>query len=558
MTRGGRLPGWSLLVLMGCASGVHPVQGAKEDLDPGSGKTPSLALLHGKVFTSDVRRPWAEALGIAGDRIAVVGTDEEVQRWAAGQGNARIIDVAGRVVIPGINDAHVHEPTVWSPIRAVESEDPSAEELLAGIARASGDRPPGAWLGATLGIRVLDDLQAGRPGVDRSALDRVAPDRPVWLEGFGGHVALLNSAALRALGVREDQRDEAGGWFGRDAKGRLNGYVFEWAKFRLGVRMDSGQDDEQVLRSIDVYARRAVRYGITSVQTMPGVEYGRFAALMPRAGSPIRWRVIRNPFDGGVLTLDANPFSVAAMTRLNGVKYILDGSPLEGWAAMRAPYADRPGWTGRIDLSSEDVRRIVAEAARGKEPLLLHCTGDRCTELVLRIMEETAPPEVWRPLRVRIEHGDGLLPDLLPRASRLGVVVVENPTHFTLGDLFLRRYGAAIAAEWQPFRSLGKNGIMLALGSDGPMNPYLNLEMAVTHPARPGEAITREEAVVAYTRGSAFAEFAEKEKGTLAPGMLADLAVLTQDIFTLPTNRLPGTESWLTIVGGRIVYVAQP
>jgi predicted amidohydrolase YtcJ len=173
--------------------------------------------------------------------------------------------------------------------------------------------------------------------------------------------------------------------------------------------------------------------------------------------------------------------------------------------------------------------------------------------------------------RVRLEHAEGLLPDLVQQAKDLGVIVVQNPTAFALGDLFTTRYGKERTAINQPFGSLLKAGIPLAIGSDGQtsnpgvltddtfradteINPYLNIMLATHDPFRPEESITREQAVIAYTLTSAYAEFAEKDKGSLEPGKLADLAVLSQDIFEAPAADLPKTESLLTMVGGKIVY----
>jgi predicted amidohydrolase YtcJ len=548
----GRLIG--MVVLLGCAAGSRAPSGSASP--PSAAHAGAVALLHGRIFTADVAHPWAAALGFEGERISVVGSDDEVRRWAAARGGVRFVDLGGRVVIPGWNDAHVHEPEVFFDHQEVAGDDPSAEELLATLAQASG-ASPGIWLRGNLGPRLLDALHTGRKVLDRWALDRVAPDHPVWLEGAGGHVALLNSLALRRLDVPENPPDEVGSWFGRDAAGRPDGYVHEWAKWRLDVRIAASQDDAHVLAAIEKVSSRAIRAGVTTLQTMPNIDPGRLLALVERARSPVRWRIIRTPSAGVTEPAGSSGASPTVMARLDGVKYLLDGSPLEGWAAMRVPYADRPGWTGRIDLSDAQIRRFLAEAMRGKEPLLVHCVGDRCTEMLIGAMEVTASPEAWRPLRVRLEHGDGLVPDLRARAARLGLVVVENPTHFALGDLFGRRFGGAVAKELQPLRSLAADGFALALGTDGPPSPFENLAFAVTHPARPGEALSREDAVAAHTRGSAFAEFAEREKGTLTPGMVADLAVLTQDIFTVPVERLPATESCLTVVGGRIVFDAR-
>jgi predicted amidohydrolase YtcJ len=200
---------------------------------------------------------------------------------------------------------------------------------------------------------------------------------------------------------------------------------------------------------------------------------------------------------------------------------------------------------------------MLRESLRRDDQLMVHIAGDRATETFLAAMEATGGREIWAKRRVRIEHGDGVLPDLVARARDLGVVVVQNPIHFTLGDMFVSRFGVDRANQLQPFRSLIDAGIPMAIGSDGPPNPYLNIMLASTYGRHPAEAISREQAVVAYTLTSAFAEFAEKDKGSLEPGKLADLAVLSQDIFKVAADDLPKTESVLTMVGGKIVYDAK-
>jgi predicted amidohydrolase YtcJ len=164
-------------------------------------------------------------------------------------------------------------------------------------------------------------------------------------------------------------------------------------------------------------------------------------------------------------------------------------------------------------------------------------------------MRAVGPPEEWRKKRMRIEHGDGLHPDLIALAKDFGVVVVVNPTHVVAKALFPK-------GPYMPVKSLLKAGVPIAIGSDGPMNPGLNIQLITTEPGNAAEGITREEAVDAYTRGAAFAEFAENEKGTIAAGKLADLAVLSQDIFRVPVDALPDTKSVLTLVDGKIAYDA--
>jgi predicted amidohydrolase YtcJ len=246
------------------------------------------------------------------------------------------------------------------------------------------------------------------------------------------------------------------------------------------------------------------------------------------------------------------------LTEISGTKWILDGTPLERLAALREPYSDSPGWHGRVDFPPDTIRAMLREAVESGQQPLLHIVGDSTMALALHLMMEVAPDSVWQRLRPRVEHGEGLMPDLVPLARRLNVTVVQNPTHFALGPAYAARYGAERGGKMQLFRSLTAAGVRIAIGSDGPQDPFLNLMLATMHPDNPAEAVTLEQAVTAYTLGSAYAEGRESEKGSLTVGKLADLAVLSQDIFAIPAGKLPGTTSVLTLVGGRVVHEAGP
>ncbi|MCA1622900.1 MAG: amidohydrolase family protein [Acidobacteria bacterium] len=197
---------------------------------------------------------------------------------------------------------------------------------------------------------------------------------------------------------------------------------------------------------------------------------------------------------------------------------------------------------------------MIRESLKFNQPLLLHCVGDRACQAAFDAMEKVGNGKIdWTKKRLRVEHGEMVVDDLLERAKKLGVVVVQNPTHFTDGELERSRWGGGKSR----IRSMIEMGVPFALGSDGPINPFLNIMLAAIHPDNPSQAISREQAVRAYTIGSAFAEFTETQKGILAKGKLADLAVLSQDIFSVSPGELPKTQSVLTIVGGKIVYDAK-
>ena len=295
---------------------------------------------------------------------------------------------------------------------------------------------------------------------------------------------------------------------------------------------------------------------------MTYMPLGRYVKLLEQAQFPVRMRLIRWPATDAKgrdvkegLDLPLHPPGLPLIT-VSGTKWVLDGTPLERGMAVRGEYRDRPGWSGTLNFPEGEIAAMLRDTVARDDQLLLHAPGDRAIETMFKAMIAVDSDEAhWPSRRVRLEHGDGLLIDLIPTARRLGVIVVQNPTHFDPGmNPIIARFGPK--SPYLPLRSLLATDIPLAIGSDGPMNPGLNLMFAITHPLNPSEAITPAQAVTAYTRGSAFAEFAEKEKGTLAPGMLADLAVLSQDVFNISPAELPKTTSVLTLVGGKIVYDA--
>ncbi len=521
----------------------------------GAEAAPDLILLDGKVFTADPARRNAEAVAIRGEKISAVGASAEILALAGP--HTRRIDARGRVVIPGINDAHFHHtpepPGVHLELKGME---PSWEEVLDALAAAVRTAPKGAWIFGSHGIQVVND-----PRATRFALDRIAPDNPVVTLCYFGHGHVVNTRAMQVLRISPEEPDPIGGFHECVAGAKqITGKLFEYAGWSPCRRLFDGASDGDAAESARQLANEAVRFGITSIQNMSMLSADRYVGMLRAAQAPIRIRVIRFPFtqagaraanDGRDLPLHPPGLPLATV---RGTKWVLDGTPLERNAAQRTAYRDRPGWYGRLNFPEREMRAMLRESLESDDPLLVHAVGDKTVESFLDALEAEAKDVDWKPRRVRIEHGEGLFPDLLPRARGFGVVVVQNPSHFGFADTYLERYGEG--CPHQPVRSLLEAGIPLALGSDGPLNPFLNLMFAVANPTRPSESLTREQAVEAYTRGSAFAEFEEDQKGTIASGKLADLAILSQDIFAAPVGDLPKTQSLLTMVGGRIVYDA--
>ncbi len=520
---------------------------------------PSIVVHNGRIFTADAEGPWAEALAISGEEIVSVGSNDDVLRLV-GDGT-RVIDAAGRLVIPGLNDAHVHAGA-WPETISLElgegpMPDPSWVDVLAAVSSAAADASEGMQLHGTIGSAVLDD-----PAATRQALDAVAGGHPVFLWGWTGHGMVFNTPALELVGFTLDTPDMPGGMFRRD-NGVLTGRVDEYGGVAAARRLAEDEGHDATVAAYRRLSDRALRYGMTTVQLMStGASLPNALSGLRDASTPLRWSIYHWPMPAEDVSEGwaEPPSGATGIPRVSvaGVKWMLDGTPVERGAAMRRPYADRPEWTGVLNFSPADIRRILEAAlARGEQPAF-HVSGDSAVALLLRTMADIAPADRWRGLRVRLEHGDGLAPDLFPLAADLGVVHIQNPLHLALPAVMGARMGERLAG-YQLLRSVGDAGIALALGSDAGgsgFNPFLNMMLAVAHPTHPDEGLTPEGALAAYTRGAAHAERAESRKGMLRAGMQADVAILSQDILSIPPDQWPATESVLTIVGGEVAYEA--
>ena len=503
---------------------------------------PDLILLHGKIFTGDTARRYVEALAIKGHKILATGTTRAMQQLATA--HTKVLDMHGKTVVPGFNDAHDHlgwllpsKNTYLTEFSVPGLSKPAATDSLVRLVRNAA---PGQWLCGTIGLTVFRD-----PTVRRSFLDSLAPHNPVVLAVQWGHGMVVNSAALRTLGIADTAADPLGGWYERQAGTRqLSGALYEYAQFPFWQAVAIA-NPRALVEGLRAHAREELSLGITTVQNLSSTLQGDAARrYFAEAALPLRTRIIAMPGTtpkGRSLHEWPAPAKAGSggLTYYSGIKYVVDGTPLEQTALRTTSYPGRPGWYGRLNFPPDTLRRILQEALTGNRQLLLHVTGDSATGLVLRLMKSLAPPETWQRHRVRIEHGMGITAAVVRDVKALGIVVVLTP-----------QYGLR-----SPLRSWMALGIPLAIGPDDDINPFLGIWRVTTQHA-PGENLSREQALIAYTHGGAYAEFAETTKGTLQPGMLADLAVLSQDVFSVPASQLPAIRSVLTVLNGKIVYQA--
>jgi predicted amidohydrolase YtcJ len=523
-------------------------------LTSGAIAAPQLVLVNAKVFTADPALPYAQAVAIEDGRILAVGSDEQVRKLIGPK--TRIIDVGGRLVTPGLVEAHVHLGTeLPKPPLAMPNlpfPGPTAEQALAAVEQAARTRTD--WICAYVGPLVARDQRNWR-----KALDLVAPNTPVFLKGFWGHTSIVNSEGLRRLSIAESITDPLGGWWGRDENGRLDGRAYEAAE-TITPRIRP-LTPEYLATAFGAAQQRYARWGVTSIHLMNNdksleVTLAGLAAAKPtQKWTVYSWGAWQTPADhipNAWAVVEAAAKQATAKVRVEGPKWVLDGTPVEQYALQRNAYGSRPGWRGRSNFTDAQLREILKLALERPTQIALHIAGDAETDRMLKTMEQLAPASAWKAKRVRLEHGDGVQPDMIEKVLQFGLVVIQNPTH-----LGVPMPGESLASDHMLLKSFVAAGIPLALGSDGgpkEQNPFLNLMLAALHAGEPTEALTREAALTAYTAGGAYAEGQEQRKGRIAPGLAADLAVLSQDVLTVPTPLLPATTSLLTMVDGEIIF----
>ncbi len=529
-------------------------------------------LFNGVIYTQDDHQPRVSAIAIRDGRVVALGADHEIRPLLRPGGEA--VDLRGCTVIPGLVDAHVHLSNYARFLHEVDLNGAQsarhAAELVAANARQT---PPGEWI---CGFGWDQTRWPGRRFPAASDLDDLVPDHPVYLSARSGHAAWVNSAALRRAGISASTPDPAGARIERDPSGEPTGILFEGPAMDLAAALIPPPSAEQLASMVRAAITRAHRGGLTGVHDFDGPEAFRAFQVLKARGE-LTLRIVKNiPVEhlDEAIGLGLQWGFGDDWLRIGGVKTFADGAlgPRTAW--MIRPYEGEPDNYGICVTDPEEMKENVSRASAAGLPSTIHAIGDRAVHHVLNIYEAVRREEIARgvthaQMRHRIEHVQVIHPDDAERLGRLGVIASMQPNHATSDMDMAERYWGDRCDYAYNWRLQIDAGAVLALGSDAPIEaiePLPNLQAAVTRrrpDGTPGPAgwrsgangrLSVSEAVQGFTIGAAYAAGTEDRQGRLAPGYLADLVVLGQNIYTCDPMTIGATTVLGTLVAGQWVH----
>ncbi|MEW5900021.1 MAG: amidohydrolase family protein [Acidobacteriota bacterium] len=528
-----------------------------------------LVLLNGVVWTGESDRPWAEGVAIRGEKIIAVGRSREVRALAGRE--TRLFDLAGRLVLPGFIDSHTHFLDGGFSLLSIRlREAKSRDDFVARVREKAAELPKGEW--------ILngdwDHQQFNPPELPRREwIDAATLEHPVCVNRHDGHMALANSLALKIAGITRETPSPAGGEILKDPITREPTGILKDAAIALVTHHVPPSTMEAKFRAAEAALRQAAEAGITSTHDMAssaanfevyqslqkaGKLTCRIFLYIPISEVDVYARLsLQTPFGNDFL-------------RIGGLKGFVDGSLGSSTALFFEPYTDDPNLTGlfHCQMYPEGImeQRVLAADKAGLQ-VAIHAIGDRANAVLLDIYEKAVSQNAPRDRRWRIEHAQHLRRQDMERMARLGVIASVQPFHAVDdGRWAEQKIGPERCRTTYAFRTLLDQGVRLACGSDwtvAPLDPLSGIYAAVTRRTTDGknpqgwypeQKISVEEAVQGYTLSGAYAEFAEKEKGSIKEGKLADLVILDKNIFRIPPEEILQARVNATVVGGRIVF----
>lgn len=538
-------------------------------------------VVHGRVYTVNSKQPWAEAVAIRGDKIVAVGGAKDIEAY---RGPAtKVVDAGGRLVLPGFTDCHIHFLDGAYSLQLVQlggaKDVPEIQRRVKAYADAHPNEPwvlGGGWTYPSVGPSNLPD---------KKYLDEIIPDRPVYLEAFDGHTWWANSKALQLAHITRNTANPEGGEIVRDPKtGEPTGALKEDTADALVTKVIPLHSREEKLAAFRAGLKEANRAGLVRVHSASGV--GIASSDLQNADLLDELRKSGQLTVRMYLAYRAQPPTVtpAQLEEIDearrkyhdewisagAVKFFMDGVVESHTAAMLTPYSDDPKLVGSLLWDPESYQRAVAELDKRGIQIFTHAIGDRAVRVTLDAYENAANKNGTHDRRHRVEHIETITAQDIPRFGKLGVIASFQPLHAYPDDdtllVWARNAGPERTQRAWPWHSVENSGGVLAFGSDWPvvtLNPWEGVQNAVTRQTQEGnppggfvpqERISLEEAIRGYTLGAAIGGRREQAEGSLEPGKLADLIVVSQDLFQIKSNEISKTEVLLTIVGGKVVY----
>ncbi|HSC27820.1 MAG TPA: amidohydrolase [Vicinamibacterales bacterium] len=537
-----------------------------------------LVLTNGKIVTVEDDTPQVEAIALAGDRIADMGTSADMKRHVGPGTN--VIDLKGQLVIPGFIEGHGHFTGVGqAQLNLNLMKTNSWDEIVSMVEEAAKGAKPGQWIYGR-GWHQEKWNRKPEPNVEgfptHEALSRVSPDNPVLLTHASGHASFANAKAMELSGITKDTPDPAGGDILRDAAGNPIGAFRETASrlIRRGAGEPRPTPEEAAARArrvLELASKEVVSKGVTSFQDAGSsvADVDLMKQLIDEGKIHVRlWIMLR--MDNRALAANLARYRMIdygnGFLTVRAIKKSIDGALGPRGAWLLEPYADKAGDTGHNTTPVEEIREAAKLALQHGYQMCVHAIGDRANRETLDIFEEAfkANPD-RKDLRWRVEHAQHLNAADIPRFGRLGVIASMQGVHCTSdAPWVIARLGARRAEEgayvWQ---KLMKSGAIVTNGTDAPVedvDPIASFYSTVTRKLAdgklfyPDQRMSRIEALKSYTIRNAFAAFQEDSRGSLKPGKYADLVVLSKDIMTVPDSEIPTAEVLYTIVGGKIRY----
>ena len=529
-----------------------------------------LIITNGKIWTVDKAMPTAQAVAVVDERIVAVGSATEIETWRGPQ--TRVIDAGGKLVLPGFNDAHVHFVSGGMQLDNVQLKDAtSAQEFARLIGERAKVTPKGEWI---LGGN-WDETKWTPPNIPtKQLIDALTPDNPVFVTRYDGHMGVANSVALRLAGITAQTQDPPGGTIVRDAQGNPTGALKDAAAELMYKAIPELTHDQRV-RIVKRAMAHAASLGVTSVQNM-SADYEDIAVYdeLLQRGELIT-RIYAAPLIGNVHDLAKIGVRHAfggPYLRIGALKGFADGSLGSGTAYFYEPFLNQGDNHGLLSDEMHPIslmrdRMMTADAA-GLQ-LCTHAIGDQAISIILDLYAEVTKAHGEADRRFRIEHAQHIAAKDFARFAELHVIASVQPYHAIDDGRFAEAHiGRERSSRTYAFRTLLDHGVRLALGTDwevAPLDPMQTVYAAVTRATLDGknpggwfpeQKLTVPETIEAYTMGSAYAEFQDNVKGSITPGKLADLVELSDDIFTVPPEKLRDVHVLKTILGGKVIFDA--